>query len=196
VLVKPVAKLLRPTRPDVSPPADTAKNVPPHADRRVPKRDHGPDGKPEPGLPKATVDLLPLVDPKRHTVNGAWTLEDGALVSSGATFERVLIPYAPPDEYVLRVVIEPRDKRESFSIGLVKESQFLMVLDAWVGAGGPLAALELIDGKVSLDNETTRRGDWPTANKPRSSVRSATPASPSASTVAPSSSSPTTAACP
>ena len=45
------------------------------------------------------INLLPLIDPKKHAVQGEWTTEKGALVSSGKGEERIQIPYEPPEEY-------------------------------------------------------------------------------------------------
>jgi hypothetical protein len=45
------------------------------------------------------VNLLPLVDPQKHAVQGEWKIEKGALVSGGKGEERIEIPYEPPEEY-------------------------------------------------------------------------------------------------
>ncbi len=51
------------------------------------------------------VSLLRLVDPKKDSVNGVWTLQDGALVSERTKWARIEIPYRPPVEYDLRLVL-------------------------------------------------------------------------------------------
>jgi serine/threonine protein kinase len=48
-------------------------------------------------------NLLPLVDPYRHSVWGAWALQNGRLVSDRTPNARIEIPVLPPEEYDLRV---------------------------------------------------------------------------------------------
>ena len=52
---------------------------------------------------RVTVNLLPLIDPAKDTIAGQWTLDKGALVSSGKGEERIEIPYEPPNEYDFKV---------------------------------------------------------------------------------------------
>lgn len=67
---------------------------------------------PEPqvaGLPdeaawKAGLNLLPLIDTGKDTVDGVWTVKDGALNSDRARYARLEFPYRPPEEYDFRIV--------------------------------------------------------------------------------------------
>jgi hypothetical protein len=52
----------------------------------------------------AAIDLMPLIDAQRNTINGKWRLEGGRLFSDAAGSARLRIPYAPPDEYDFRIV--------------------------------------------------------------------------------------------
>jgi hypothetical protein len=45
------------------------------------------------------LNLLPLINPEKHTVQGKWAMENGVLVSSGEGEERLQIPYEPAEEY-------------------------------------------------------------------------------------------------
>ncbi len=45
------------------------------------------------------VNLIPLIDPEKGTIQGKYTIEKGALVSSGKGDERIEIPYEVPEEY-------------------------------------------------------------------------------------------------
>ena len=64
-----------------------------------------PAGLLKPGEGKGRrVDLIPLIDPGRDTINGKWRLEGGHLFSDATGSARLRIPYAPPDEYDFRIV--------------------------------------------------------------------------------------------
>ena len=52
---------------------------------------------PLPGTPE--IDLLAMVDPSRDAVKGAWTMENGRLVSDDGNASRLELPYVLPDEY-------------------------------------------------------------------------------------------------
>jgi hypothetical protein len=79
-----------------------------------------------------SVDLLKLVDVQKDYVQGRWQFIDGKLVSPPVFMARVEIPYAPPEEYDLTVVVECEGKQDSFNIGLVTpESRVLAVIDGW-----------------------------------------------------------------
>ncbi len=49
------------------------------------------------------INLIPRIDPEKDTVAGKWTVEKGALMSSGNGDERIEIPYEPPEEYDFRI---------------------------------------------------------------------------------------------
>ncbi len=103
--------------------------------------------------PAGAVDLLKLIDPVRDSVVGIWTFAEGALVSPGGQWNRIQIPYAPPEEYDLTLVGTRTANLESLNIGLVGGGrQFLAILDGWKGTR---YGLELVDGRPAQDNETT-----------------------------------------
>jgi hypothetical protein len=83
-------------------------------------------------LSPGAVDLLALIDLKQDAVLGEWSLENGALVSpSIKDYARVRIPYAPPEEYDLELVVRREGAMEALSIGLVGGGrQFLLTVDA------------------------------------------------------------------
>jgi hypothetical protein len=106
-----------------------------------------------PADPAGTVDLLKLIDPRRDSVAGAWTFAEGALWSPGTPWSRLQIPYAPPEEYDLTLIVTRTANVESLNIGMVGGGrQFLALLDGW---GGSKSGLEMLDGKHAADNETT-----------------------------------------
>ena len=50
------------------------------------------------------LNLMPLIDPEKDAVKGKWTVQDGCLTSGNEKFERIQIPYEPPEEYDYRIV--------------------------------------------------------------------------------------------
>lgn len=78
------------------------------------------------------VDLLKLIDLERDVVQGRWQFIDGKLVSPAVFMARVEIPYAPPEEYDLTVVVECEGKQDSLNFGLVAgDARVLAVIDGW-----------------------------------------------------------------
>jgi hypothetical protein len=97
----------------------------------------------------ARVDLLKTLDPKKDAVHGAWKLENQALVSPMEGFARILLPYVPPAEYDLTLLVErkgvaPDKTAGGLYVGLVaNEKQFGAEIDAglrwtgiWLSEGG------------------------------------------------------------
>lgn len=50
------------------------------------------------------VNLMPLIDPARDVIKGTWKSTGGTLISGSERYERLQIPYEPPDEYDFRIV--------------------------------------------------------------------------------------------
>ena len=102
--------------------------------------------------------LLPLVNLKQDVVSGEFRLEAGVLmVPSRGDYPRVQIPYAPPAEYDLELLVERKEGGNSFNLGLVVgSSQAMLLVDA--GDQGDVCALEMIDGKNFTANETAVKG--------------------------------------
>jgi hypothetical protein len=58
-----------------------------------------------------SIDLLPLVDPKRDTLTGTWKKENGLLVCLPSNNASLRLPYEAPEEYDFRVVFTRRNGR-------------------------------------------------------------------------------------
>lgn len=102
-------------------------------------------GTPAPG--RGAVDLLTLIDPQKNAIHGLWKSTDGKLVSPAIPLARIEIPYAPPEEYDLRLVVQKENRPDAHSvdIGLVAgNSRVLVIIDGW---SGTLSCLSLVDGK-------------------------------------------------
>jgi hypothetical protein len=105
---------------------------------------------------KGEVDLLKLIDPQKNAFRGKWTFQGQTLVSSNEPETRLLIPYTPPEEYELEVVVE--SEQGSFNVGLVAgQNQVLVALCGWAGGVG---GLDTIDGIRGGNNETTYSGQF------------------------------------
>ena len=111
-----------------------------------------------PAPAKPGIDLLALVDPKRDSSSGTWKLEKGALISPvGAPTAFQQIPYAPPEEYDLRIEAARREGQADFYVGVVGGGkQMLLHID---GGDGRSGGLQWIEDKDWDNNETTYRND-------------------------------------
>lgn len=66
---------------------------------------------------KKTVDLIPLIDPARDTINGRWVIAKNVLrCDEGAFVPRIEIPYQPPQEYDFIVEFSQPDLRNGISL--------------------------------------------------------------------------------
>lgn len=68
-----------------------------------------------------TIDLFAKVDPKKDGALGSWRAEKGALVGTiaEATYSKLIVPHAPPEEYDLTLTVERREGTNDFYVGLV-----------------------------------------------------------------------------
>jgi hypothetical protein len=95
-------------------------------------------------LSRPATDLLPLIDPVKHSVGRHWSREEDAVVSPPDVCSRIVIPYHPPRDYVMRVVLRRQRNLDTIAIGLVSGgSQFAVVIDTGPGI---VSGLALLDG--------------------------------------------------
>jgi hypothetical protein len=135
------------------------------------KADKRLEAVPDAGGPPAArrVNLLELVDPRRDAVAGAWELKGSALVSPTLlAFAQLQIPYRPPQEYDLELVIEHLGDAHSIDIGLAAgDRQFTVVLDGW---DATVTGFHVLDGHPSPIDETAYRKRIFADEKPRKVV--------------------------
>jgi hypothetical protein len=74
---------------------------------------------PDAGWPNA-INLLPLIDPQKDAVTGTWVWQNGALAVGNTPFERLELPYEPPEEYDFRIVFTRLDGVEGITQVLTK----------------------------------------------------------------------------
>lgn len=111
------------------------------------------------------MDLLSLIDIKRDTVMGDWSLEGRVLLCTRILHSsRVQIPYEPPEEYELTIVTERKEGNAPIFVGLAHgTTQFMVGIDDYAGT---VTALGTLDGKTSKENETAVNGRLLTNDKP------------------------------
>lgn len=101
------------------------------------------------------VDLMPLIDPARDTVQGVWKKDAGELRSDAAQNARIHVPYDPPEEYDLHTVFTRTGGRaDVFNVLSQGPHSFYFVLAGGTGTGGGFGA---IDGRWPGDNLTAIR---------------------------------------
>lgn len=105
-------------------------------------------------LRRVPLDLLALVDVKKDQSSGVWKMEKGALISPvGASTAFLALPYAPPEEYDLKIEAARREGSADLYVGVVGGGkQMLLHID---GGDGKSGGLQWIDDKDWDNNETT-----------------------------------------
>ena len=123
---------------------------------------------PDTDLPAGAVDLLKLIDPDRDAVRGTWTFVGGALQSPAETWARIEIPYSPPEEYDLEMVVTRTGSVQSLNVGLVGGGrQFHALID---GYGEVKSGLDKVDGRNAYNNVTTVSGTFLKTDEPSTVV--------------------------
>lgn len=120
----------------------------------------------EPGA----INLLKMVDPKVDVLGGVWSFENGVLVSGIGEWDRCQLPYTPPDEYDLTVVVERREGGDALGFGL---GQGRNVFGLWVDgfpAKGFLTGLDRLDGMLLENSPAAVKGRFLTNGKPSTIV--------------------------
>jgi len=137
----------KPDRPEKPLPRLTSPPVPalPPAREQV--------GNPKPGQ---SLDLLPLIQPKKDAVKGRWQLLGPSLAASGSAYDtRLMIPVAPRGSYALELRLTRTAGRDAASVHLpVGSSSCVLLLHGW---GGETSGLDLLAGKRANANPTTAR---------------------------------------
>jgi tetratricopeptide (TPR) repeat protein len=114
---------------------------------------------------KDSLDLLKLIDPLKHTVAGHWWLEGGSLVSAHRA-ALLQVPFLPPSEYEVTIVVERLEGTDALVLGLLGEGRPLaVVIDGW-GRNTSTSGVDLVDAVRYFDNETAHPGIVIPAGKP------------------------------
>jgi hypothetical protein len=76
--------------------------------------------KPPAGPQGPSIDLLKMIDAKRDAVSGDWSMKRGVLrMPAGRSTAWLQIPYAPPDEYDLKIVATRKTGITDLYVGVV-----------------------------------------------------------------------------
>lgn len=123
------------------------------------------------GAPRREIDLLAKIDLERDVVQGKWTVQKGVLAAlpGPAEPDRVAIPYAPGDEYDLKVVVERKEGNPPFVVGFpVGNRQVTVDVDGW--DKHDTCGISMVDGKSGEGNDTARVGKRLTDGQPSTIV--------------------------
>lgn len=108
---------------------------------------------PLPGTPE--IDLLALVDPTRDAVKGAWTIENGRLVSDDGNASRLEIPYVLPEEYTFTIEFVRRSGNDAVNQILSHAGKvFVWQMGGW---DNTVFGLSEIAGRRADENPTAVR---------------------------------------
>lgn len=111
------------------------------------------------------INLFRLIDVKLEPF-GEWTLEGGALTSNADSYSRVMVPYAPPEEFDLTAVVEWQVGGDAILFGFVRgTTQYAVWVEGWSLQGGR-SGLELVDGILCDRNPASVQGPLLASGKP------------------------------
>jgi hypothetical protein len=116
------------------------------------------------------VDLLAMIDLSQDATKGHWSKAGGGIVNQAESKVRAYLqlPYTPPDEYELEMVVERTTGNNDLMIGtMLAGRRFVIVLDGWAST---TTGISFIDGKGASDNETTTHGKLLSNGKPATVV--------------------------
>lgn len=102
------------------------------------------------------VDLLEMADPNKHFKTSRWLKEDGKLISPKIPGARLELPFIPPDEYQLTLIVEPLDEPHGLVLGQKSGNHRFVSLFGF-NRNGIRSAIENLDGQ-NVGNETTFEG--------------------------------------
>jgi hypothetical protein len=108
----------------------------------------------EPGQNSRSIDLIRMIDPVKESRRGQWKKEGSIITTPPSESEAYLqIPYIPPEEYDIRLVVVRKQGNGALNVGLAMQGRsFLVSFDGWDGTTG---GIDAIDGKFCNSNETS-----------------------------------------
>ena len=125
-----------------------------------------------PAIPKNAIDLISLIDPRLDSVTGDFIRDASGLTTPNAvTWARVMVPYTPPAEYDLTLVVERKAGINSFNFGALWNGRLCHIAVDGKGPGiDDASGIDFINGRPFYDNETTARGPFLSQGKPSTIV--------------------------
>jgi hypothetical protein len=120
-------------------------------------RDHETQAEVIAELPSNEIDLLSLVDAEKCWTVGEWSKEAGKLLSPKQFGARIELPYSPPEEYRLKVIVEPLDAPNGLLLAQRSGNYRFVALLNFTRDERGQSALENIDGR-NVGNDSTFLG--------------------------------------
>lgn len=91
------------------------------------------------------IDLLPLIDPAKHSRNGAWRKENGVLISPQSDYQSLALPVTPSKRYRIEIVATRAQGDFNLDLGLVVNGHDVrLVFD---GFDERVSGLDSVQGK-------------------------------------------------
>ena len=109
-------------------------------------------------VPTTGVNLLELINTDSCWSVGDWTKNERTLESPKRFGARIQLPYSPPEEYRLTLIVEPLDPPNGFLIGQRSGGNRFTTLFNYANGDVASSAIENIDGR-NVGNETTFAGN-------------------------------------
>lgn len=117
------------------------------------KRTSGDSQPAEDAAWKGAIDLMPLIDPIKDSVEGEWKIGNGGLVGDKNSFARIEMPYQPPAEYDYRVEFTPQNVGIGGCQHLVKGPRSF-TWNFFAQIEHKLFGFERVNGKAVVSNPT------------------------------------------
>jgi hypothetical protein len=104
------------------------------------------------------IDLLEKADPASCWAQGEWSKDDGKLLSPKQFGARLELPFSPPAEYRLTLIVEPLDDPNGLILGQRSGGRRFATLFSYTPDDRSLSAIEDIGGR-NVGNESTFEGE-------------------------------------
>jgi hypothetical protein len=116
-------------------------------------------------LPTEELDLLGIADVETCWCVGQWSRDGDRLLSPKQYGARLELPYSPPDEYRLVLIVEPLDEPDGLILGQRSGGNRFVTLLNFTPQKDGLSAIENVHGR-NVGNETTFTGNLFQKNRP------------------------------
>jgi hypothetical protein len=111
------------------------------------------------------VDVMAMIDPAACWHAGTWAMVNGRLQSPKQFGARLELPYSPPEEYRLVMIVEPLDEPNGLILGQRSGARRFVTLFDFRPRGEGLSAVEDVNGR-NVGNETTYKANLFRKNRP------------------------------
>ncbi|HYG73422.1 MAG TPA: serine/threonine-protein kinase [Planctomycetota bacterium] len=107
------------------------------------------------------IDLMPLLDMKKHALSGSWNMK-AREVSSAGQAAKLELPYEPGQEYDFKIVFTRVSGQGDVNMLLTSNGkQFMWMMGAY---GGGVCGFEVINGQPAVGGRARVPGNYPIEN--------------------------------